>query len=320
MIDRRRHNLRSDLEALKKKAEGVFEPRKHRSGAPPDGPRQPAAPGTGVGDEATGRDMPAGMKKPGRAPLHQPFVPGRRPPGTLDDLVTGEEVAAGGESFYRVLKEAELVWERTATFFPEYLEALSNPFTPGEGVLRPLRILTETVPEEICYLDIETTGLRMCPLFLVGLMYPSGGKLVIDQLMARDYTEEAAVLRFLGGVLTRFTVLVTFNGLTFDIPFIMDRIKYSGLELSLPAHHVDLLTVARRTIGDRTPNHRLQTLERFVLNRKRIGDVPGSEIPGVYHEFVRTGDAGDIAGVIHHNRLDLVSMLQLVTLFLSGRG
>ena len=69
----------------------------------------------------------------------------------------------------------------------------------------------------------------------------------------------------------------------------------------------------------RTPNHRLQTLESFLCQRKRVGDVPGSEIPDVYHEFVRNGDARDIAAVFHHNRLDLLTMVQLVTIFLSDR-
>jgi uncharacterized protein YprB with RNaseH-like and TPR domain len=68
----------------------------------------------------------------------------------------------------------------------------------------------------------------------------------------------------------------------------------------------------------KTPNNRLQTLERFVLGRKRTGDIPGSEIPGAYHDFVRSGDARQMAAVIHHNRLDLLSMMELITVYLSN--
>ncbi|HSG27040.1 MAG TPA: ribonuclease H-like domain-containing protein, partial [Candidatus Krumholzibacterium sp.] len=237
----------------------------------------------------------------------------------------------------------------------------------GRKELDDLKPLLEARPEEICYLDIETTGLSNTPLFLVGLMYSesaagadsisaiggfsegdgisgtgglsegdgisgagdtSGGgsisgarerRLVLDLLFARDYTEERMVLLFLAGIFSRFTTLVTFNGMTFDMPFIMERMAAHRIACTPPATHVDLLRVARRAVGRKTPNHKLQTLEVFLLGRKRKGDIPGSRIPGAYHEFVRTGDAGEMAAVIHHNRLDLYSMLELVTLFLSGR-
>jgi uncharacterized protein YprB with RNaseH-like and TPR domain len=55
-----------------------------------------------------------------------------------------------------------------------------------------------------------------------------------------------------------------------------------------------------------------------VLGRKRAGDIPGSEIPGAYHEFVRTGDARRMAAVIHHNRLDLLSMLELIVVYMNN--
>jgi uncharacterized protein YprB with RNaseH-like and TPR domain len=86
------------------------------------------------------------------------------------------------------------------------------------------------------------------------------------------------------------------------------------------AEDATLAPLARAVVGGKTPNHRLQTLEAHFCKRKRIGDIPGAEIPSAYHEFVRTHDAKNMANVIHHNRLDLVTMLQLVTVFLSGES
>ena len=240
-----------------------------------------------------------------------------RPSGPLTQLVPGEQHEAEGESFYRVEVLAETIWDDAPQFHGEYLEALQSPFQPGDKALDGLKVLQEADPEEICYLDLETTGLSMTPLFLVGLMYSSGDDLVVDQLFARDYTEERAVLVHAAETLKRFNVLVTFNGVRFDVPFLEERMVYAGLEFAGTSVHVDLLPIARRVLKKRTPNHKLQTLERYLCNRKRVGDVPGSKIPGVYHEYVRTRDAGDIAGVFHHNRLDLLTMLQLVTVFLS---
>ena len=241
----------------------------------------------------------------------------KRPSGPLTELMPGEQQKAGGELFYRVAVQAETIWDDAGQFHAEYLEALRSPFPPGAEALDGLKVMQEARPEEICYLDLETTGLGMTPLFLVGLMYSSGNDLIVDQLFARDYTEERAVLVHTAETLKRFSLLVTFNGVRFDVPFLEERMVYAGLEFASTPVHVDLLPVARKVLKKRTPNHKLQTLERYLCNRKRVGDVPGSEIPGVYHEYVRTQDAGDIAGVFHHNRLDLLTMLQLVTVFLS---
>jgi len=255
-----------------------------------------------------------------RTGVRIPEPPPKRPSGPLTELVPGELYGAGGERFYRVAALAETIWDDARQFHREYLEALRSPFPPGAEALDGLKVMQEARPEEICYLDLETTGLSMTPLFLVGLMYSSGDDLVVDQLFARDYTEERAVLVHTAETLKGFKMLVTFNGMRFDLPFLEERMIYTGLEFAGAPVHVDLLPVARRILKKRTPNHKLQTLERYLCNRKRIGDVPGSEIPGVYHEYVRTQDAGDIAGVFHHNRLDLLTMLQLVTVFLSRSG
>ena len=181
---------------------------------------------------------------------------------------------------------------------------------------RPFEALVKAPAGSIVYLDLETTGLRSTPLFLIGLMYSEGEDLIVDQLFARDYTEERATLSFVSELLAPCDVLVTFNGNTFDVPFLADRMTFHNLPMVMPRSHVDLLPISRALMKGRTPNNRLQTLERFVLGRKRTGDIPGSEIPGAYHEFVRTKNARQMAAVIHHNRLDLLSMLELITVYL----
>jgi tetratricopeptide (TPR) repeat protein len=39
-----------------------------------------------------------------------------------------------------------------------------------------------------------------------------------------------------------------------------------------------------------------------------VGDVPGFEIPARYFHFLRSGAADSVAGVLEHNRLDLISL------------
>jgi uncharacterized protein YprB with RNaseH-like and TPR domain len=288
-------DLKRELDELKKKAEGVFRPER-RTSLDPDGRLHLPGGSTGI----PGSETPA----PGDAVR-------------LVDAVCGDEVPFGEGAFYRILSEAGAVWVGAGTFYREYLEALGNPFFPEAKALEALRPLKTARPESVCYLDIETTGLSMSPLFLVGLMYASEGRLMMDQLFARDYSEEGTVLRYLAEILPRFEILVTFNGITFDVPFIEERMTIHRLTFPAPPTHIDLLPLARLVVGDKTPNHRLQTLEMHFCKRRRVGDIAGAQIPGAYHEFVRTQDAKDVANIIHHNRLDLVTMLQLVTVFLS---
>ena len=75
--------------------------------------------------------------------------------------------------------------------------------------------------------------------------------------------------------------------------------------------HCDLLHHARRQWKDLLPDCRLQTLERFVCGRRRRGDIPGRDIPDVYHDYVRTGKSETVKSVLHHNALDLITLLQL---------
>jgi len=75
--------------------------------------------------------------------------------------------------------------------------------------------------------------------------------------------------------------------------------------------HVDVLHHARRRWRGQLPNCRLQTLERYICGRHRTGDLPGSEIPTAYHDYVRTGNLTHVPSIVQHNALDLVTLLQL---------
>jgi len=293
------HDLRNELERLKKRARGVFGGRKDAGTHP--GVQVPPVP------EAPPAAIPVTDEQAFTVP----------PAGPIESLVPGEVVETEEGPFYRVRESAGDIWERGTASHREYINAIASSPAKLPAGCRSLQALTSS-PAGVVYLDLETTGLRNTPLFLVGLMYSEGEDLIVDQLFARDYTEERAVLSFVSGMLDPREILVTFNGNTFDIPFLADRMTFHNLPMRIPRTHVDLLPVSRSLMKGRTPNHRLQTLELYVLGRKRTGDIPGSEIPGAYHEFVRTKDARQMAAVIHHNRLDLLSMLDLITVYLTN--
>lgn len=175
------------------------------------------------------------------------------------------------------------------------------------------------LPEGPLFLDIETCGLAGSVIFLVGLMSCRDGALVFEQLLARDYSEEPAMLAALAERLAEAAVLVTFNGKSFDVTMLRERGIFHNLDLGTIPPHLDLLHESRRVYRGKVPNCRLQTLEQCLCRRRRVGDIPGSAIPAAYHAFVSTGDARNLKAILHHNLLDLLTMGQLLCAILTGQ-
>jgi uncharacterized protein YprB with RNaseH-like and TPR domain len=261
---------------------------------------------------------------------------------SLESLIPGRQRESLGGRFYWVRRAAEefrpetcldadeaidgadLVARYRRVFFGAGVAAAPDDLPEG------LRRLTEANPARVTYLDIETCGLAGEPLFLIGLMRFQKDSLRVDQLLARDYSEERPLLAAFWKELAKTECLVTFNGKTFDVPTIMSRSMACGLfEAPELPDHVDLLHESRRRWKKAVPNCRLQTLEEWICRRRRSGDIPGCDIPAAYHDFVRARQSADVVRqarslrrlqtIMHHNALDLVTMAELVTHLLSSR-
>jgi hypothetical protein len=166
--------------------------------------------------------------------------------------------------------------------------------------------------ERLLFLDLETGGLAASPVFLAGTMHWNGSDFVLRQYFARHYGEEAALLEGVCEQARGFASLVTFNGKSYDVPFLLNRATLHGVPLPLPPGHFDLLHAARRRWRGEFEDCRLQTLERRVCRRWRSGDVPSDEVPELYHDFVRHGEPYRLVPVFHHNMLDVITMAEIL--------
>ena len=173
-------------------------------------------------------------------------------------------------------------------------------------------------PEDLVFFDLETCGLGSTPLFLIGAMVFEDGVLIVRQYLARDYSEEAAAMALFAEQLRGRRTLVSFNGKSFDAPFLRTRSAALAAPFPEPPTHLDLLHLARRRWKRELPNCRLQTLESHLCGRQRHDDVPSHLIPEVYHEFVRTGNAWQMAGVMKHNKLDLITLAHIMLCLAEG--
>ena len=173
--------------------------------------------------------------------------------------------------------------------------------------------------EGALYLDTETTGLGAgagTVAFLVGLAwFDAGGELVLEQFLLRSPGEEPAMLEALRQRVVDATVLVSFNGKSFDWPLLQGRFVMNRLPQPPKRPHLDLLHVGRRLHKSRIGNCRLQALEAHILGFERDGDIDGAECGPRYAHFLRTGDADALRGVVDHNLWDVASMVALVALY-----
>jgi uncharacterized protein YprB with RNaseH-like and TPR domain len=166
--------------------------------------------------------------------------------------------------------------------------------------------------ERAIFLDLETCGLSSCPVFLAGTMVWNGTDFVFRQYFARHYGEEAALVAAVAEQARHYELLITFNGKSYDAPFLRARATTHDVDLTLPRHHLDLVHHARRRWRVGLPDCRLTTLERRICKRVRTGDVAGAEIPPRYHDYVRTGDPWPLVPVFHHNLLDVTAMADIL--------
>jgi len=169
----------------------------------------------------------------------------------------------------------------------------------------------------IVFFDTETTGLSGGAgtlAFLVGCgWFDEDGGFTVRQFFLAGPAGERPMLDALEAILADASLLVTFNGRTFDVPLMETRWafhRHAAATDDMP--HVDMLHPARRLWGRRgeapdADGCSLSSLERRVLGVHRLGDVPGFEIPARYFHFLRTGDASVIEGVLEHNRYDVLS-------------
>src|SRR5215216_5264155 len=171
--------------------------------------------------------------------------------------------------------------------------------------------------ESFAFLDTETSGLAGGTgtyAFLIGAARFVGNKFVLQQFFMRDPVEEPALLEGLARFLAPCQALETFNGKAFDAPLLTTR--YSLHRMPLPYQdysHLDLLPLARRLWRDRLESRALKYLEEHILGMTRASEeVPGYEIPFLYFDYLRSGDARPLAGVFYHNAMDVVAMAALL--------
>ncbi|WP_367270532.1 ribonuclease H-like domain-containing protein [uncultured Methanobrevibacter sp.] len=192
--------------------------------------------------------------------------------------------------------------------FCEIIELLDNNKYSKKCRDNLIKCISLTDRENFKFMDIETKGLSNVPIILIGVSEIKGNKIISSQYFLRDYSEEEAILDGYLSHLDEDSVHVTFNGKSFDVPFIRNRCIYNRIDANLDLPHLDLMYFAKNLWKDQLPNCKLQTIEKELFGLEREGDVPGQYIPGYYDTYLSQNNIGPIVPIIEHNRQDIVSL------------
>jgi uncharacterized protein YprB with RNaseH-like and TPR domain len=196
----------------------------------------------------------------------------------------------------------ETTGERIASFIAEAREHLRDGRPHAVAAEFPSNEVWrcyENVRDEAAFFDIETTGLSKARDRVTCVSVHRGGE--TETLVRGDDLSRERVCEALDAPL-----LVTYNGASFDVPF-LER----SFDLSLDAPHLDLRYPCRRlglTGG-------LKAIEGAVGIERDRPDLSGRDAVRLWHEHERGVD-GSLETLVSYNREDtehLRSLAETVT-------
>ncbi|MFC2059625.1 ribonuclease H-like domain-containing protein [Chloroflexota bacterium] len=151
------------------------------------------------------------------------------------------------------------------------------------------------------YLDIETTGLTPsgCDITVIGIHIWNNGSSSFIQLVGKDITERS-VLEALQGV----SILYTYNGSRFDLPFIHHRL---GVNLAKVFTHIDLMYHCWKNnlYGG------LKSVEQQLGIERCLVGIDGYEAVKLWWRYVDSFDMDALNTLLQYNREDVVNLRTL---------
>jgi uncharacterized protein YprB with RNaseH-like and TPR domain len=153
--------------------------------------------------------------------------------------------------------------------------------------------------ESVAFVDIETTGLsqRRDKITVIGIYDGRESKTYVKDINLDDIADE----------LSKYRLLVSFNGARFDIPFIKSEFP----EIEFKQLHIDLVYPLRR-IGYKGG---LKNIEK-ILGISRSEDTEGMtgfDAVRLWKQYEK-GDKGALAKIIKYNNEDIVNLKTILEL------
>lgn len=253
---------------------------------------------------------------------------------SLKDLVNGKTVSRKKGNFMLVERSLSEMGDSPIT---RYI-AEHKGYLLLDSIRAKFPQLKDVPKREMLFFDTETTGLSgNNSIFSIGLTHLTEG-VKTSCLFARDYWEERAILQYFLDLLPQHHAFFGYNSSSFDLPRLDSRLKahglYNGTSLkeTLNHDHIDLMQEMRKA-RPKLPGHTLQTIEKLIFGMSREGDVPSSQVPRAFREYIEDlrGKVPEnlwpdltrkreekMAKVIKHNMRDTLTLVAVLA-YLCGR-
>lgn len=224
--------------------------------------------------------------------------------------------------------------------FEEILEEFEFSLLPGSHT-----------PEQTLFFDIETTGLSADTsyIYLIGIIRRRNHQLVLTQWFSNGPEEEEGLIEKFAEIVSGFSLLVHYNGNSFDLPFLQKKVQQYQLDVSFTTFYsldvykelrplkklLDLKSLKQRSVEEflgfyrKDPFSGIELLEFYIqyVGRKRYESLcsqparknhpdtsfavpPGSGLP-----VLPSTDAKTLLSVLLlHNKEDLIGLLSCIKL------
>lgn len=219
------------------------------------------------------------------------------------------------------LKTEQRLWKRGILTWEDLLNTQETIFSKrkDEYIKRELRMSLESIDDilyfssrlpnnqlwrlyqdfkdEALYLDIETTG----------------GYEGVDEITIIGAYDGTDVHTFINGVnlddfedlIINYRMLITFNGSSFDIPYIKRMFKW----IKIPPVHIDLKHLMKRA-GFKGGLKRIEKQLGIVRNQ-RINSMNGYDAVRLWYHY-QMGDESALELLIEYNTADIVNLKPLI--------
>ncbi len=171
--------------------------------------------------------------------------------------------------------------------------------------------------QNLLIFDIETTGLnhKYNKVILIGYLFIKNNKIIIEQLFCENLSEEYDILMKFKKISQNFDYHISYNGNTFDIPFLNARYLQNNIQYSLhKAFNLDLLRVAKNLSKKlNLENYKLKTVEEF-LGIYREDVISGKESVDLYKKYLATHNLELEKTILLHNYEDILYLEKVVNL------
>lgn len=195
--------------------------------------------------------------------------------------------------------------------------------------------------EDFLFFDIETTGLsaRNCICYLIGCVFFKDNVFLYRQYFAELPEQEKDIITQFLMFVKNFKYIVHFNGDSFDIPFLKERVRLLRINKNLDNNSeftsldnipsIDLFkTVKSLSSILKLPNYRQKTVEN-LLGLSRDDIFSGGDLIQTYQEYLKvyllyekTHDEAlskdideKLASILLHNHDDIAALPQIASLF-----